>query len=707
MIALNEAQMAAVTAPVAPALVLAGAGSGKTRVIIERLAWLIEERGVDPRHLLALTFTNRAAAEMNTRLAARLGVERVGAWVGTFHSFGLFVLRREMEHLGRPKAFTVFDDTDQLSLMKRLVKDLPGEQQVTPREALGWLSRLKQDVESPGPPSDPREKALVTLWEKYHATLKRASAVDFDDLLVLLVELFEQHPAVREKYQQRYRHVLVDEYQDTNHAQYEIARLLSADHGSIFVVGDEDQSIYSWRGADINNILNFAKDFSEATVYRLEQNYRSTKAILEAANAVVSNNVNRLGKTLWTAQPGGERVRYFLAESGDEEARFAVEDMAKRGVAGRETAVLYRTNGQSRQFEEALRARGLNYIVVGGIKFYARKEIKDIVAYLRLLVNPADDESLRRIINVPARGIGAVTLQHFESYASARHMPLLEVLREVETDETLPARARAAAAALVHLVDDLALAARNAPVAKLVEDLLERIEYRNYVQQSDAKDFRARIEVVDEFVSACAQHDARSGPGLLPFLQDMALVTDADALDPEAPAVRLLTCHNAKGLEFEHVYLAGLEEGLLPLHREDEDEEAIEEERRLCYVAMTRARQTLTLTAARSRMIYGRTQDYRQVSRFVDEVGPERLEHLHARKKAAPAAQAAPARAPVESQAMKLGTQVRHASFGQGTVMYTSGAGEKLKARIRFQTGKVVTLMVSRAPLEILEGKKR
>lgn len=706
MISLNEAQQAAVTSGDGPALVLAGAGSGKTRVIVERLVWLAEERGVDPRHLLALTFTNKAAAEMRQRFAERLGAERVSAWLGTFHSFGLFLLRREIEALGRPRAFTVFDDSDQLSLMKRLVKELPARyERVSPRDALTWISLFKQRCGQPeGAPQGAADEAFRALWDRYHDTLSKVAAVDFDDLLTLVVKLFDRHPEVLAKYQRRYVHVLVDEYQDTNRAQYLIALALSKGHGNLFVVGDEDQSIYSWRGADIDNILDFGKDFPKAAVYRLERNYRSTKEILDVANAVVAHNLRRLGKNLYTTEQG-DRVRFYLAETGEEEAAFVARDLVDRMLAPGSVAVLYRTNAQSRQMEEALRNQGLPYAVIGGIKFYGRKEIKDILAYLRLIVNAGDDESVRRVLNVPPRGIGEKTLEIVEAHAAQRGESLLQVLRDAENDMLLPARARESAAEFAHLIDDLAVEAKQSAVAPLVEKVLERLGYREHVQKSDEKDFRSRLEIVDEFIVGCRQYDKREGKDLLSYLQDLALESDVDEWDPEAPVVTLMTCHNAKGLEFAHVYLIGLEEGLLPFFRdhtgEDED---IEEERRLCYVAMTRARTTLTLVAAQSRMLYGRTKDDRQVSRFVFEAGMDRLERIGVQRHK-PAKAPAPQPESVNGSRLKTGTRVHHARFGAGIVMYTQGEGERLKAHIRFNTGRSATLMVEQAPLRIIEEK--
>jgi len=703
MAELNDAQQTAVTAGDGPALVLAGAGSGKTRVIVERILWLIEERGVDPRSILALTFTNRAANEMRERIMARLRVERLASWVGTFHAFGLFALRRDIDRLGREKTFTIFDDGDQLSLVKRLIKGLPAHfTTVSPREALEWISGLKQKLAEPDFGAQckaAQEGTYRELWSRYHQFLLNASGVDFDDLLVLLARVLEQHLDVRQKYQQRYRYVLIDEYQDTNRAQYRIAKLLTESHGNIFAVGDEDQSIYSWRGAEIRNILDFEKDFPGARVFRLEQNYRSIGPILDAANAVVANNEDRLGKTLWTAQKDGEPVRFYLAADAEDEARFIIEDFVSSGVAPRGVAILYRTNAQARVIEEALRRKGIAYVVVGGIRFYSRKEIKDILCYLRLLVNPADDEAVRRVLNVPPRGIGGVSMERIEEYAESRGVPLLHVLREIEHDHTLHARTREGAGAFVHLVDDLTLMAKASPLEKLAETMLERTGYRDYVRESDEKDFRSRLEIVDEFLAACKQFDKKQSGGPIEFLQELALLSDVDEWSTETPAVTLMTCHSAKGLEFDSVYLVGLEEGLLPHATAMQSDHELEEERRLCYVAMTRARNRLVLTAAHSRIMYGESET-RAISRFIEEI-PGSLLRRVSRKQHGEKREHAP-RSERAVGALRLGTRVRHAKFGEGYVLFTSGSGENLRARIRFKTGRVSTFMVSKAPLEIL-----
>jgi len=705
---LNDAQQEAVTAGDGPALVLAGAGSGKTRVIVERIIWLIEECGVDPRSILALTFTNRAANEMRARVMARFGVDRLACWVGTFHGFGLFVLRREMDRLGREKTFTIFDDADQLSLMKRLIKDLSAHfSSVSPREALEWISALKQKLAEPdfaAPCNVVQEKTYRELWVRYHRLLLNASAVDFDDLLVLPVRLFEQHPDVLAKYQHRYFHVLIDEYQDTNRAQYQIAKLLTQSHKNIFAVGDEDQSIYSWRGAEIRNILDFEKDFEGARVFRLEQNYRSTQPILDAANAVVENNEDRLGKTLWTARREGEPARFYLAADAEDEARFVIEDFASSGVPPRDTAILYRTNGQSRVLEEAFRRKGIAYVVIGGIRFYARKEIKDLLCYLRLLVNPADDDAVRRVLNVPPRGIGNVSMERIEEYAAARGVPLLQVLREIEHDHSLQARTRESTSAFVRLIDDLTLASKASSLEKLVETILEKTGYRDFTRESDEKDFRSRLENVDEFLSACKEFDKKKSGGVIEFLQELALFSDVDEWDAETPAVTLMTCHSAKGLEFESVYLVGMEEGLLPHATAMHSDHELEEERRLCYVAMTRARTRLVLTAAESRIMYGESEQ-RAISRFIREI-PGALLRRVSRQKPGTKHERTPL-SDAKAGALRLGTRVRHATFGEGYVLFTSGSGVNLRTRIRFKTGRVSTFMVSKAPLEILEGKKR
>ncbi len=714
MVLLNDVQQAAVTAPDGHALVLAGAGSGKTRVIIERMAWLVEERGVAARQLLALTFTNKAAGEMSNRFAQRIRMQTVPSFIGTFHSFGLWVLRRDLHLLGRPCDFVIFDDADQLSLMKRLVKELPKNlMAVSPRDALSFISRIKHIEPYPAwdtAPDSPQEESYRELWNRYHDALKRCKALDFDDLTALTAFLLERFPEARQRYNRRFFYVLIDEYQDTNRSQYVTARSLG-ESGNLFVVGDEDQSIYSWRGADINNILDFARDFPEANVYRLEENFRSTQAILDASNAVVEHNVNRLGKRLFTRQEGGAPVRHFFADDAEEEAAFVVEDMLRRDIEPGRTAIFYRVHTLARLMEEALRERRIPYVVVGGIKFYSRKEIKDLLAYLRLIVNPDDDESLRRILNVPPRGIGPSGREQFEEYAQQRKAPLLQVLRESDLDATVSTRARNGAAALVEVLDELSRDAENKPVAPLVEQLMDRIGYRAFVEHSDEKEVRNRIEVVEEFVVACKQYDERGSTGLRGFLEELALVSDVDGWEDTGENVTLMTCHCAKGLEFEHVYVIGMEEEIFPTHRYNDDED-IEEERRLCYVAMTRARQSLTLTAAGYRLIYGVPNAGRRPSRFLAEIGSDRLQLIeysgdsfddapvgmvNRRKQDTPKEDAQ------RTETLKTGDAIRHARFGRGVVLYTKGTGARVKARIRFDSGRVAMISLDAAPIEKIQ----
>jgi len=703
---LNDAQLAAITQGDGYALVLAGAGSGKTRVIVERIAHLVGERGVNAREILALTFTNKAAGEMRDRAARRLGRDRLDAWAGTFHSFGLWVLRRDIDKLGRKKSFTIFDDADQIALMKQLVKGLPSTLvQVTPREALQWISRFKQDLAAPTKDDveDETDETFAELWDRYHGALARHDAVDFDDLLVLPAKLLSDD-AVRKRYADRFRFVMIDEYQDTNRAQYMIAKRLGEVSGNLFVVGDEDQSIYSWRGADIRNILEFERDFPGANTFRLEINYRSTAAILDAANAVVAHNTKRLGKTLRSALGEGAPIKYHEAENGDDEARYVVDAISARTSDGSSAAVLYRTNGQARLFEEALRRKGARYVVIGGQKFYERKEVRDLLAYLRAAANARDDVAMRRIVNVPARGLGSAAVARFESRATNQNESLAQIIRDAEHDDELTSRGRQGVTALVDVLDTVAADRFTLGVAELLEIVIERTQYDEYVRKSDEKDFRTGLEVVEEFRSSCAAFDKREGPGgLEAFLQELALMTDMDAAGSGGAPVTLLTCHSAKGLEFDHVFLVGLEEGLLPHSNSLDEDDGVEEERRLCYVAMTRARKTLTLSSARERMVFGRTQANDR-SRFFDEIPAALLGGGRAKPAAKSAGSAG--RPETDLEAIKMGVRVHHAKFGEGVIMYTSGSGKKLKARIRFNTGPTRNIMVSHAPLEVVRRKR-
>lgn len=698
-ITLNSEQMAAVSAPDGPSLVLAGAGSGKTRVIVERIRWLIEQHGIDPRNILALTFTNKAAREIRSRVARALDVERLASWMGTFHGFGLFVLRREMERLGRSKEFTVFDDADQLMLMRRLIKELPKELvQVSPREALTWISRHKQELEEPGAAEEGAEaRSYRELWARYHAALDASSAVDFDDLLAIPVRLFEQFPDVADKYRRRFPHILVDEYQDTNRAQYLMLRHLASETGSLFVVGDEDQAIYSWRGADIRNILEFEKDFPNARIYRLEQNYRSTRPILDAANAMIAANTERIGKTLRTDRGAGPVVQFALLEDGKAEAEWVFDAIKVNRYPYDRTAILFRTNAQARAIEEVLLRKSIPYQTVGVVRFYARREIKDLIAYLRLLANPADDEALRRIVNVPQRGIGDKTFEQIEQTATAAGEPLLSAMRGLGSAAGQD-RIGKACSDFVSLVDRLSDSRESGGVADLVVRVVEQTHYREWLEQSDASDYRDRIDNVEEFIQSCREHDESSSGGLQGFLQDLAISSEVDRWSEAMPAVTLMTCHSAKGLEFDHVFLIGLEEGFLPHGASMDEVSSVEEERRVCYVAMTRARESLHLSAAKSRSLFGETKP-RHVSRFLEAIPASLLAHQGVGS-AGPASTGGARR--VDSTALKTGTRVRHKTFGTGRVMYTSGTGDNVKVTIRFDRGRSRQFLVRATPLEIM-----
>ena len=750
MVQLNDVQQQVVQAPDGPVLVLAGAGSGKTRVIVERMVWLVQEKGVFPRRLLALTFTNKAAGEMGRRLAARLRCAKTDAFIGTFHSFCLFLLRCDGERIGLPGNFVVFDDGDQMSLMKRVVKQTGDKVEVTPRQALGWISRLKQSADTPAPlpeKASPREKTLAALWKRYHEELRNSAAVDFDDLLVEGLRLLRECPDVADKWRRRFRYILVDEYQDTNRVQYLLLRELTAGRGNIMAVGDEDQAIYSWRGAEIQNILDFEKDFPGAAVYRLEQNYRSTPAILNAANRLVSHNTMRLGKQLWTARPDIGAVRFVIAPTAEAEAAFIASELKEGNMSPRSVAILYRTHAQSRLIEEALRRENIAYTMLGGVKFYSRREVKDIVAYLRLTANGRDNEALRRILNVPSRGIGTVTRERLEEYAAQRNLPLLDVLRDADLDATLSSRARDGLAAFVALIDELAARTREAGVLQLAETVVDRIHYREWLEQSvdktDPTSVQERLRVVDEFLEACREFDDREGPGKLPdFLAQLSLASDVDFWEDQAPAATLMTCHSAKGLEFDRVYLCGMEEGLFPiLYGDGEDDRDLEEERRLCYVAMTRAMNQLTLSMALRRSLYGSIDDYREQSRFIADIGLDQLQlvpldrppqeeeieeedgergHSVRMRGSRPYAPMAVPESPASDQSGQaepevagaadsytMGTRVRHPRWGSGTVTYVQGSGSRARLRVRFDTGIMKTLVASAAPLEILREQRK
>ncbi len=692
---LNAQQREAVVATEGAVLILAGAGSGKTRVITHRIAHLVLGRGVPPEGILAVTFTNKAAAEMKIRVEALMQGRALASWISTFHSLCVRLLRRESQAAGVPHDFVIYDEEDQLSAMREALRQLELSEKLNPpRRILSRLSALKNS----GRPLDDEEAAVGGFGDiarRYRQILDAAHALDFDDLLLRARDLLMQDEAVREKYQRRFSYVLVDEYQDTNRAQYEIVRQLVGPQGHVTVVGDEDQSIYSWRGADIGNILDFERDFPGARVLRLEQNYRSTQAILDTASGLVAHNERRKGKTLQAVKPPGERVRLHYAVDEFEEAAFVVERI--RAQPGR-AAVLYRINAQSRLIEEALIRSRMAYTVIGGVGFYERREVKDVLAYLRLLQNRDDSVALRRVLNVPPRGIGPRTLAELESRAAAERLSLWGALGYALDAALLPGRAAQPLQGFREIILSLAEeAARGGPRA-LVEAVLARTGYAAALTKEDTQESQDRLENLAELLGAAADFEARvPGGNLAGFLDQVSLISELDIPRRDAEVV-LMTLHAAKGLEFDSVFLVGMEEGLLPHSRSVGVQEALEEERRLCYVGMTRAMERLFLTSARSRQVFGQRR-IAEPSRFLTEIprgGVEVSGETTARPAALPfdsrprrpvremTAQAEPVATDTDLEGFRPGARVRHPLFGVGTVVRIEGAGHDLKLTVSF-----------------------
>ncbi|HML15682.1 MAG TPA: UvrD-helicase domain-containing protein [Bryobacteraceae bacterium] len=637
---LNPRQREAVQHVEGPLLVLAGAGSGKTRVITHRIAHLMTEHRVPGWAILAVTFTNKAAGEMRDRVRSLAGgISGENPTVSTFHSFCVRLLRREGAPLaslrpGFTTRFTIYDDDDQLAILKSVYKSAGLDDKFLQyRAALARISHAKSHQQSPDEmaraATDPVSERLAVVYEKYEARLRESNALDFDDLLLEAVRLLRHDAPTRERLNRRYEFVMVDEYQDTNRSQYELMRLLTEQRRNICVVGDEDQSIYGWRGANIRNILDFERDFPGATIIRLEQNYRSTKNILEAANGVVANNTERIGKSLWTESETGEKITLYEAPDSENEALYiadTIENRLARNPQDR-VAVLYRTNAQSRQIEEALRRYGRKYVVVGGFSFYQRAEVRDILSYLKVLVSPQDSISLLRIINVPARGIGRTTVEQIERYAIEHELSLWPALVEMLGQHAFPPRAESSLAAFHRMIEELMAGVESRPVSETLQVIFDRTGYRKMLEEENTEESRARLGNLDELLNAAADASER-GEGLRDFLDHAALVSDADSADERAP-VSLLTLHNAKGLEFPVVFVAGLEEGLFPHSRSLDSATAMEEERRLCYVGMTRAETKLYLSWARYRRRYGGGQPEASIpSRFLKEVPAALLDRV-------------------------------------------------------------------------------
>ena len=635
---LNERQQEAVYHTDGPVLILAGAGSGKTRVLTHRIAYLIEQKRVNPWNILAITFTNKAAGEMRDRVDDIVGFGSESIWVSTFHSTCVRILRRYIERLGYGNNFTIYDTDDTKNIMKDICKRLQIDTKtLKERTLLSVISSAKDSLISPveyelKAMGDYTKQRAAQVYKEYQEVLHKNNALDFDDLIVKTVELFKTCPDVLDYYQERFRYIMVDEYQDTNTAQFELIHLLAGKYRNLCVVGDDDQSIYKFRGANISNILDFEKVFPEAEVIKLEQNYRSTQTILDAANAVIRNNVERKEKALWTEKGEGDQIHFRQFDTAYEEAEFIAGEIGKKKKNGkaefRDCAVLYRTNAQSRILEERFIMEGIPYDVVGGVNFYSRREIKDMLAYLKTIDNGRDDLAVKRIINVPRRGIGATTILRVQEYADARGLSFYDALREADQILSI-GKSAAKLKPFVMMLQSFRSKLEYYSLQELMNDIIETTGYVKELQESDEEDAEDRIQNIDELVSkVVAYEDSHDDPSLSEFLEEVALVADIDGVDAEDNRVLLMTLHSAKGLEFPHVYLAGLEDGVFPSYMTitSDDPSAVEEERRLAYVGITRAKEDLTITCAKQRMLRGETQ-YNPVSRFVREVPGELLDN--------------------------------------------------------------------------------
>ena len=635
---LNEQQKKGVFTTQGPVLILAGAGSGKTSVLTRRIAYLIENTGVNPWNIMAITFTNKAAGEMRQRVDDIVGYGSESIWVATFHSTCVRILRRHIDRLGYDTSFTIYDTDDQKSVMKEVCKKLDIDtKQLKEKTILGAISSAKDNLISPldyemSAMGDFNKRKIANAYKEYQMLLKKNNALDFDDIIVKTVELFKSCPEVLYNYQERFRYIMVDEYQDTNTAQFELIRLLADGYRNLCVVGDDDQSIYKFRGANIRNILDYEKIYPDAKVIKLEQNYRSTQNILDAANAVIRNNRGRKEKALWTEKGAGSRIHFRQFDNAYEEAEYIADDISdkvnKNGVAYADCAVLYRTNAQSRLLEERMVVEGIPYHVVGGVNFYARQEIRDILAYLKTIDNGRDEVALRRIINVPKRSIGTASLEKVADYAQMKDITLFDALCEADQIRGL-GRAEAKIRGFVNLIEVLRSGLSSYTLPDLIKSLLERIDYAEYLRDQDEESAEDRLGNVDELITKAAVYEeTHDEPSLSEFLEEIMLVADIDNVEDGDNRVLLMTLHSAKGLEFPVVYLAGMEDGLFPgfMTIASDDPLEIEEERRLAYVGITRAKEDLTLTCARSRMLRGETQ-YNPVSRFVREIPKELMDN--------------------------------------------------------------------------------
>lgn len=720
---LNKEQQQAVQHTEGPLLILAGAGSGKTKVLTVRIAHLLAQ-GVNPYEILAITFTNKAAKEMKSRVEGLVGDVANRIWLSTFHSFCAKFLRFELDNfLGYNSNFTIYDTSDSQAVIKTSLKALNLDDKYYPVGAMiGAISDAKNKLLFA---SDFRKQArdfyqqkVADVYEYYERELRKNNALDFDDLLLVAVKLLQSNEAVLDKYSKRFRYVMIDEYQDTNHAQYLLAKLLASHWKNIAVVGDADQSIYAWRGADIQNILDFEKDYPNCTSIKLEQNYRSTKIILDAANAVIENNEGRPKKNLWTDKTEGAKIQHFTAQSEHEEAAFIGDTIAKKhdihGVPYGDMAILYRTNAQSRVLEEALIKRALPYTMVGGTKFYDRKEIKDVLAYLRVLYNPFDDLSLLRIINVPKRSIGATTVAKLQDYARANGTSLFMTLTQLHLVDTIKGKTKEKLEEFGILIFTLVAEMEDRTVLDILESILDRTGYLAQLEESTDPQDQARAENIGELLSVAKDFQDTNPTGTVEdFLEQVALVNDVDSFEQEESKVTLMTLHAAKGLEFPIVFLGGLEEGLFPHSRTLMNPEEIEEERRLAYVGITRAEKELYISNATTRTVFGRTSSYLP-SRFIDEIPEELVDGLRAKRKVPDdikrhvpqhmSVTSRPVTKPIVRNEViadwKVGDTAIHSKWGNGKVINVAGEGAGMKLTIEFPTQGVRVVMAKFAPVK-------
>lgn len=733
---LNAEQREAVFHTEGPLLILAGAGSGKTRVLTHRIAYLIEEKGINPWNILAITFTNKATGEMRERVDDIVGFGSESIWVSTFHSTCVRILRRHIDRLGYDNNFTIYDSDDQKTLMKDVCKLLQIDTKTyRERTILSAISSAKDEMVTPeeyelNAYGDFSKKKIAEAYKEYERQLKANNALDFDDLLVKTVQLFQTQPEILEYYQDRFRYIMVDEYQDTNTVQFKLISLLAAKYKNLCVVGDDDQSIYKFRGANIQNILSFEKEFEDTKVIKLEQNYRSTSTILDAANAVIKNNVGRKAKSLWTENGEGEKIQFRQFDTAYDEAEYIVGDIRERVDNGKaaycDHAVLYRTNAQSRLFEEKMITANIPYKIVGGVNFYARKEIKDLLAYLKTIDNGKDDLAVRRIINVPKRGIGLTTVNRITEAAQQRGISFYEALCSADLVPGL-GRSISKLESFAAMIEYFRKEAEHLSITELMEEILTETGYVEELKAEGEEEAEARLQNIDEFLNKIAAYEESCEeelPTLSGFLEEVALVADIDSLDEESDYVVLMTLHSAKGLEFPYVYLAGMEDGIFPSYMTitADDPTEIEEERRLCYVGITRAKKELAMTCARRRMIRGETQ-YNKMSRFLKEVPPQLLstgkivekEELELPKQnsyvqAKQSFQAKPfmISKPVQQFGVKsgeglsygVGDRVRHMKFGEGTVTAITEGGRDYEVSVDFDSAGTKKMFASFAKLQ-------